>query len=190
MKLFPSTKERFVLSLLELLENNCFNSISAGDVIKNSGLSSRTFYNHFCDKNDLLGYCYRVTVEPFWYSDGKKNSLETFFIRCQKHLASGKHYKAFGNALSYYGQNDLRTEIENKGVHDLLRLLKWNNFPYEITPELTETLRFFMCGITRYCELHYLNSKAIESEWLFAFWINCVPSYLAEYFVKEPGSFS
>ncbi|MEY8507223.1 hypothetical protein AALA78_03165 [Lachnospiraceae bacterium 42-17] len=75
MKLFPSTKERFALSLLELLENNKFESISAGDVVKNSGLSNRTFYNHFCDKNDLLGYCYRMVVEPFWYSAGKKKTL-------------------------------------------------------------------------------------------------------------------
>ena len=120
----------------------------------------------------------------------KKNSLETFFIRCQRHLLSGRNYKAFGNALSYYGQNDLRTEIENKGVDDLLRLLKWNHFPDEITPELIETLRFFMCGITRYCELYYQNAKAIQSEWLFTFWINCVPSYLAEYLVKDPEVFS
>ena len=94
--------------------------------------------------------------------------------------------KGFGNALSYYGQNDLRSEIENKGVEDLVRLLKWNHFPGAITPELREVLRFFMCGITRYFEKYYLDSKTIQVDWLYTFWINCVPAYLAEYLVKEP----
>jgi hypothetical protein len=47
-------------------------------------------------------------------------------------------------------------------------------------------LRFFMCGITRYFEKYYLDSKTIQVDWLYTFWINCVPAYLAEYLVKEP----
>ena len=124
----------------------------------------------------------RITVEPLWYTDGKRNSLETFFTCCKDNFLYNGTLKGFGNALSYYGQNDLRSEIENKGVEDLVRLLKWNHFPGAITPELREVLRFFMCGIEKY----YLDSKTIQVDWLYTFWINCVPAYLAEYLVKEP----
>lgn len=186
VKALPSTKERFALALRELLESNSFESISVGDIVGLSGLSSRTFYNHFRDKNELLAYLYRITVEPLWYTDGKRNSLETFFTCCKDNFLYNGTLKGFGNALSYYGQNDLRSEIENKGVEDLVRLLKWNHFPGAITPELREVLRFFMCGITRYFEKYYLDSKTIQVDWLYTFWINCVPAYLAEYLVKEP----
>lgn len=186
MKALPSTKERFALALRELLESNSFESISVGDIVGLSGLSSRTFYNHFRDKNELLAYLYRITVEPLWYTDGKRNSLETFFTCCKDNFLYNGTLKGFGNTLSYYGQNDLRSEIENKGVEDLVRLLKWNHFPGAITPELREVLRFFMCGITRYFEKYYLDSKTIQVDWLYTFWINCVPAYLAEYLVKEP----
>ena len=62
MKALPSTKERFALALMELLESNSFERISVGDIVGLSGLSSRTFYNHFRDKNELLAYLYRITV--------------------------------------------------------------------------------------------------------------------------------
>ena len=186
VKALPSTKERFALALRELLESNSFESISVGDIVGLSGLSSRTFYNHFRDKNELLAYLYRITVEPLWYTDGKRNSLETFFTCCKDNFLYNGTLKGFGNALSYYGQNDLRSEIENKGVEDLVRLLNWNRFPGAITPELREVLHFFMCGITRYFEKYYLDSKTIQVDWLYTFWINCVPAYLAEYLVKEP----
>lgn len=87
MKALPSTKERFALALRELLESNSFESISVGDIVGLSGLSSRTFYNHFRDKNELLAYLYRITVEPLWYTDGKRNSLETFFYLLQGQLS-------------------------------------------------------------------------------------------------------
>ena len=105
MKALPSTKERFALALRELLESNSFESISVGDIVGLSGLSSRTFYNHFRDKNELLAYLYRITVEPLWYTDGKRNSLETFFTCCKDNFLYNGTLKGFGNALSYYGQN-------------------------------------------------------------------------------------
>ena len=47
---------------MELLESNSFERISVGDIVGLSGLSSRTFYNHFRDKNELLAYLYRICL--------------------------------------------------------------------------------------------------------------------------------
>lgn len=185
LAVYLSTKERLMESVLELLEQRPITEISVGDIAENAGLSSRTFYNHFQDKHELVGYSYRKTVEPLWYTDGKRNSLKEFFHRCLSRNQN-QHLMSFRNALCYCGQNDLRSEIEAKGVEDLIRLLQWNSYPGEITEDLRHTLLFFMCGISRMCELHFQDPRSLPVDWLYTFWMQCLPTDLSEYLTKEP----
>lgn len=187
MPAIPRTKDRFALSLQELLDKKSIQDISVGDIVENAGLSSRTFYNYFRDKNELLSYIYRTTVEPFWFEGGRKNSLYGFFAQCAKYAQDSTNLRAFGNALDYHGQNDLCSEIEDKGVEDLIRLLRWNDYPGEFDETLRETLHFFMCGISRVLELRYQKFKRLESDGLFTFWTDCIPAKLAKYLLMDPA---
>ena len=49
----PSSKEQFAQSLVELSRKEPFHKITVEMIVEASGLSKRTFYNHFADKYDL-----------------------------------------------------------------------------------------------------------------------------------------
>lgn len=187
MAVYPSTKQRLMDALQELLTSRTFDTISVGDIAGAAGVSSRTFYNHFQDKNELLAYTYRETVEPMWFTDGVPNSLQVFFQRATEHAMDPQNRRVFVNALKVCGQNDLRSEIENKGVEDIARLLEWNRYPDEIDEELRAILHFFMCGISRESELTFINSHDIRADRLYTFWMKCIPVELAEYMMKDPA---
>lgn len=58
-----TTKELFAESLMELLEVQPLTKITVGSIAKNCGMSSRTFYNNFLDKYDLINWIYVHRIE-------------------------------------------------------------------------------------------------------------------------------
>ena len=58
-----TTKELFAESLMELLEVQQLTKITVGAISKNCGMSSRTFYNNFLDKYDLINWIYVHRIE-------------------------------------------------------------------------------------------------------------------------------
>lgn len=77
-----STKEHIMEAFLALLEDKNLMDISVSEISERAGVSKRTFYNHFVDKYDLMGFSYRELVELQWYKDGKRCTLAEFFNRC------------------------------------------------------------------------------------------------------------
>ncbi len=51
-------KEMFGDTLLELVNTKKLEKITVNDLISKTGASRQTFYNHFCDKNDLIQWIY------------------------------------------------------------------------------------------------------------------------------------
>lgn len=182
-----STKERLMASFLELLEDKSLQDISVADIYTNAGVSKRSFYNHFSDKFDLMGYAYRVLVEQQWYRDGRRCTLVEFFNRCWSSDGDEPMMLRFKNTMSYIGQNDLRSEIENQGVKDLKRLLEWNGYPGPYDGELDNILLFFMCGISRIAERHFDNSREIPASWLAEYGAKCLPADIADYLLRDPN---
>ncbi len=182
-----STKEHIMESFLSLLEDKPLTDISVSEIVERAGVSKRSFYNHFVDKYDLMGYAYRELVEQEWYKDGRRCSLVEFFNRCWTFDGSEPMMERFKNTMSYIGQNDLRSEIENQGVKDLKRMLGWNGYPGPYDEELDNILLFFMCGISRMAERHFENSRDTPITWLSDYGAKCLPSEIAEYLLRDPN---
>lgn len=51
-------KLMFGNTLLQLLDKKKLEKITINDLLSEMGASRQTFYNHFCDKNDLIQYIY------------------------------------------------------------------------------------------------------------------------------------
>ena len=49
-----TTKDVIIASLRELTATKPIDDVSVSDIIENCGISRRTFYNHFRDKQDLV----------------------------------------------------------------------------------------------------------------------------------------
>lgn len=182
-----STKEHIMEAFLKLLEGKNLMDISVSEIAELAGVSKRSFYNHFVDKYDLMGYAYRVLVERQWYRDGRRCTLVEFFNRCWTFDGDAPMMERFKNTMSYIGQNDLRSEIENQGVKDLKRLLEWNGYPGPYDQELDNILLFFMCGISRMAERHFENSRDTPITWLAEYGAKCLPSDIAEYLLRDPN---
>ncbi|MGI6217703.1 MAG: TetR/AcrR family transcriptional regulator, partial [Coriobacteriales bacterium] len=58
MKGKRTSRELIMESTLELMNERGLSSITVGDIISNCGLATRSFYNHFCDKNDVISEIY------------------------------------------------------------------------------------------------------------------------------------
>lgn len=65
------TKTIFGNALLELLAGTAINYISVRQITEICGLSSRSFYNYFADKFDLMNYVYYCANESCWFENGK-----------------------------------------------------------------------------------------------------------------------
>lgn len=182
-----STKEHIMEAFLKLLEDKNLMDISVSEIAELAGVSKRSFYNHFVDKYDLMGYAYRVLVERQWYRDGRRCTLVEFFNRCWTFDGDAPMIERFKNTMSYIGQNDLRSEIENQGVKDLKRLLEWNGYPGSYDEELENILLFFMCGISRMAERHFENSRDTPITWLAEYGAKCLPSDIADYLLRDPN---
>lgn len=180
-----STKEHIMEAFLKLLEDKKLMDISVSEIAELAGVSKRSFYNHFVDKYDLMGYAYRVLVERQWYRDGRRCTLVEFFNRCWTFDGDAPMMERFKNTMSYIGQNDLRSEIENQGVKDLKRLLEWNGYPGPYDEELENILLFFMCGISRMAERHFENSCDTPITWLAEYGAKCLPSDIADYLLRD-----
>jgi AcrR family transcriptional regulator len=58
-----NTEETFATALHQLTVNHRFDEITVEYILQRAGYSRRTFYQHFKDKYDLLGYCYQTQLE-------------------------------------------------------------------------------------------------------------------------------
>lgn len=56
-----STKKLIANSFLELSKLKSLDKITVKDIAANCGITKTTFYNHFCDKYDLMMWIY---MEP------------------------------------------------------------------------------------------------------------------------------
>lgn len=57
-----TTKELLCDSIIDLLNRKSVKDITVREITENCGVSARSFYNHFKDREDLLYYVCRVTL--------------------------------------------------------------------------------------------------------------------------------
>ena len=178
-----STKDKLALSLNELLMRRSIEDISVNDICENADLCLRTFYNHFHDKHELVSYLYNNVTEEYWHIDGNILSLPGFLNNCVRDPVLLK------NAMLYHGQNNIREEMEQRGVRDLVRLMKLNGYPYEIDDEVENILLFFMCGISRISERFCQMDVDKLGPWLSKYGSLCLPERIVAY-LKAPSDSS
>lgn len=99
-----SIPELIEKSTIELLQNETIDEITVKQIAQNCGITARTFYNHFKDKNEVVSRIYTKEMRkhmdcsiPEWY-----DYMSDFF--CSMHLF-------FEHSLCYAGQNSLTDAI-------------------------------------------------------------------------------
>ncbi len=112
-------------SLLDLLNRETIDVISVRQITDNCGLPSRTFYNHFRDKFDLMDFLYFISSEQCWFRDGKVCVLSEAYTRHLEYRQLPAN--VFRNMYHYVGQNDIRYFGLKKTRHDMKRMFYYNH---------------------------------------------------------------
>lgn len=99
-----STKELIHASVLELLENRSVAKITVKDIAENCGITPRTFYHYYPDKNAAINAIYTEHMTKFMDS-----SLTEWAEQKTKLFMSAVAF--FRHALSDEGQNNLLETI-------------------------------------------------------------------------------
>lgn len=156
-------KALFTNSLTELLKTKQIQNISVREISEGCGLSSRSFYNHFADKNDLVKYSYLILNEEAWFENGKLCNLERALERWGNQVLN--NFSFFSNTYCYTGQNNIRDAVMEKGCHDLARLLENNGHEDLLKdPMCLELIRFYMSGLATMLEHEVMYPKS-KSPW-------------------------
>lgn len=115
-----STPELIERSTIELLQTKTIDEITVKQIAHNCGITVRTFYNHFRDKNEVVSAIYTKEMRkhidcsiPEWYG----HMCDLF---CSMHLF-------FEHSLCYAGQNSLS---------DAIIELEWEKLMPHIKPEV------------------------------------------------------
>ncbi|MCD8097655.1 MAG: TetR/AcrR family transcriptional regulator [Lachnospiraceae bacterium] len=107
-------------SVLDLLNDHSIQDISVKQITANCGITSRTFYNHFKDKYEVVSSIYLNYMRPYLSSN-----LEEWY----SHLSSFaiEHTAFLKNTLIYNGQNS---------IEETILTLEWEKLMRHIKPEV------------------------------------------------------
>lgn len=123
-------------ALLNLCQKQSLQSITVSQLLKETGVSRQTFYNHFKDKNDLICYIYDTYIVPDF--DEHHMDIDFYESLLQTFQNIKKYHKFMKQACQIEGQNCLKDYIvEYCQQFDL----KWHQNLYGSDP-MPDDLKF------------------------------------------------
>lgn len=144
-----SSKELLADSLSELLKTEPFDKITIAEITSNCGIAKRTFYYYFKDKYELALWLYVHPLDCYYRENQGSVTFRGYLKRCVKIIWQERFL--IQNILQYSGQNNLRRSVYEPLVERYLRLIQ-EVYGDPVTPELRETVKFYVGGLISYAE--------------------------------------
>lgn len=123
-------------ALLELCEKTPLESLTVSQILKTTGVSRQTFYNHFKDKNDLICYVYDRYIVPDFKDDNMSIDFYKSLLETYENIKTYHHFMK--QACQMDGQNCLK-DYMTQHCQDFD--LKWHQNLYGTKP-MPDTLKF------------------------------------------------
>ena len=173
-----STKELILSSLYDLLRDKAYEKITVSAIVRNCGISQRTFYHHFRDKHDLVEWSYLHALDDF-YAQNRTDMTLSKWLRFTVETA-WEHRFALQKFTQYRGQNSLRASLQQSLTERCIAMIR-DVYGDPITEELQRVVSFYIGGTISYVE-RVLSDAAIptpeESVRLFE---ACIPACMVKY---------
>ena len=132
---YYDVKQVLARSLLTLLQEQPIQNISVRQITEQCDISSRTFYNYFSDKYDLMHYLYYSLNEECCFDGKQLVSYKESYITCGKMI--NQHWISFQRIFEYAGQNNIRPFVLKKTISNINRQFLWNGHKeLTIDPEM------------------------------------------------------
>lgn len=147
-----TTKDYIADSAIELLSKKPVEKITVTQIARNCGLSTRTFYNNFADKYALFLWIYFRRLEEYYQMNLDHMSFRVFIHYSGQVLLD--YYQFFYNFQQYRGQNQFREAIFQPLFDYYIRIVE-DVFHDPVTPEIRESIDFFVLGMISYVGRSY-----------------------------------
>lgn len=173
-----SSEELLKDSAIELLSKSPVNKVTVNMICNNCGISQRTFYNYYKDKNDLVTSVYTGIIDEFFNAGG---SDVTFHDLAMALVSSIYEYGDFYiSVIRYTGQNNFRGSIHQPMKDAAIRMIT-EVFGDEITQDISDALDIYLFGCIGYMEYHLLHGHVIPAEITVPIFEKSIPSNLIKY---------
>lgn len=174
-----STKQYFEESLRELCSLKSFDNISVRDIADNCGMSTRTFYNHFRDKQDLVLWMFTSKFETYISTNPSFNIvvlykyLEEIMLNDREMYINIMESEFFGE--NYF--NDVITYLQNRTI----QYIKDNSKMKEVSGEILFGIEFFYQGGFHLGYKYLKGELNLSKEEYLNYLISSMPSVLRFY---------
>lgn len=144
-----TTKELILSSLYDLLREKPYEKVTVSAIVKNCGISQRTFYNHFKDKHELMEWSYLHVLDDYY----EQNRGDMTFRKWLAFMTetAWEHRLVLQKFTQYRGQNSLRMSLHQPLTRRCLNIIQ-NVYGDSITEELESAVSFYVGGLISYVE--------------------------------------
>lgn len=173
-----TSKDYLTQSAIELFSKDYIDGVTVGDICKNCGLSTRTFYNYYRDKYDLINNCFENELERFFTASDTRKCLYDFLLYSATIICNEEPF--FAHVFMYTGQNNIRIGLEAPIRKQYIRIIQ-EYFHDDVTVEIYNALSFFIKGQLSYVEEAIQLAQIPNAKQSVDFFINAMPFCLVKY---------
>jgi AcrR family transcriptional regulator len=140
-----NTDETFATALRQLSAQRRFDEITIEDILQRAGYSRRTFYQHFRDKYDLLGYSYRQGLDALRKSDCRWPDIIASIFQLVHDDAD--FYTHVLQTDREHTLEDFFCAQNSAFIHDAIR--RRDPVKYASDPDINFSIQFFCAGLSK-----------------------------------------
>ena len=170
-------------SLKELAQFKPVDKITVRELTKNCGLTAATFYNHFCDKYELMTWIYNRQLDAALENFGRGDSFEDFACKIMEIVREDETF--YSNLLkNAVGQNSFRYAANDYAINVLAEWIRSRHNLPELSPNIFFCLRFYMRAISEFVNDWFLQRWDCSTRDMAKFFVAAMPEPLKPFFLQ------
>lgn len=174
------TKDLLVKSLKDLAKTTYIDKITIKDITDNCGLSKRTFYHYFQDKNELILYEYSKNLSKVFSAQNKNLSWEKLMhMAIMKIVNDYDYYKNAFSVFDYSTHTIHSLKLTTSNIFEDFIRFKFNI--KELTEEERVAIKLYTFGNWAFGIEWTKNGMPISVEKLAKYYVSSMPIALKKY---------
>ena len=168
----------FANALRRLAQTKTFEQITVRAIVQEAGFSSRTFYNHFKSKYDLVFWHYAF-LDYAYLKESAKVSFPEIVLRGLERLESDR--ELFKGAFSdWVGPESLCRTLVRHGVTYISNYIRGRHGAGAVTEEVENLVRFYVEGAVSELAIWCSTPNGAPPEEFGGFLIEAMPTKLRD----------
>ncbi len=179
----------FANALRRVARTKTFEQITVREIVREAGYSSRTFYNHFRSKYDLVFWSYAAADYAFLGGDAKERaSVSPFHDMVLRGLERLETDRALfqGAFRDWIGPESLCMTLVRHGVAVIPGYIRRRHGAAAVSDDVVRLVRFYVEGVVSELALWIADARPMSPEEFRDFLMEAIPAPLGKLLLEEP----